>query len=101
MLRQLPVSPVRCFAYSAGNSEEQGTAPEASLSEGIGAGPRLGPRSLPVFRVSGPFHHPAWLPEKPGHSSRNPRHSGGPLPLTCPSPPPSLTVGTRDRVRSS
>ena len=92
MLRQLLVSPVRCFAYSAGNSEEPGTVPEACLPEVIGAGPRPGPRSLPVFRVSVTLHHPAWFPEKPGHSSRNPRLSGGPFPPTGPSPPRSLAV---------
>jgi hypothetical protein len=27
---------------------------------------------------------PAWLPEKPSHSSRSPRHSGGPFPPTGP-----------------
>jgi hypothetical protein len=37
----------------------------------------------PVFLVSATFHPPAWFPERPSHSSRSPRHSGGPFPLTA------------------
>jgi len=60
--------------------------------EGGAAGPRLGPGSLPVFRVLVTLRHPAWLPGKTSHLSRSPRLSGGPFPVTAPYPPRRITV---------
>ena len=55
---------------------EQATGKCCSL---LSADRRLPPRSLPGSRVSATLHPSLWLPARPSHSSRSPRHSGGPF----------------------
>jgi hypothetical protein len=62
---------------------------------------RLGHRFLPGCRVSATLRPPAWLPERPSHSTRSRRHSGGPLPLTGPSPRRSLPVVPSIRIEGT